>query len=330
MSTGAQAKSGLTHVAALYGSDDEFLDAVVPFLADGLAEGQPTLLGVEPRLDRLVREELGDAADEVMTLRRAEQYERPLDALRHNRDLFAAHAAAGAPAIRVVGDVPHPGVGAPWDGWVRYEAAINHFCAELPVMVLCPYADNTPDSVLADVESTHGWLALPGHDHQPNPHYTEPATFLSERADWEVAPLERTRPDLRLENPTLAHARHVVGVLAANTDLDERCVSDLVVGVSEAVTNAKVHGKPPVLLRAWVNRNRVAVAVSDCGSGPRNPFAGLLPDERRRSQGGLGLWLAHQLCDRVTLAVTEEGFTAYLVIGEPPPVEMRAKPALSR
>ncbi|NIJ12394.1 anti-sigma regulatory factor (Ser/Thr protein kinase) [Saccharomonospora amisosensis] len=330
MSTGAQAKGGFTHVAVLYGSDEEFLDAVVPFLAEGLAEGQPTLLGVEPRLEGLVREALGDDADEVMTLRRAQQYERPLDALRRNRDLFAAHAAAGAPTVRVVGDVPHPGVGVPWDGWVRYEAAINHFCAELPVMVLCPYAENAPDSVLADVQSTHGWLALPGQEYRPNPHYIEPATFLSERADCEVAPLERRRPDLWLENPALAHARHVVGVLAANTSLDERSVSDLVVGVSEAVTNAKVHGKPPVLLRAWVDHNRMAVAVSDCGSGPRNPFAGLLPDEGSRSQGGLGLWLANQLCDRVTLAVTEEGFTAYLVIGEPPPVEVGGSPAGSR
>lgn len=323
MNAGAQAKDGFTHVAVLYDSDEEFLDSVVPFLAEGVGRQQPTLLGVDPRRERLVREALGERGDQVMTLRRAERYERPLDALRHNRDLFAAHAAAGVSTVRVVGDVPHPGTGAPWDGWVRYEAAMNHFCAGLPVVVLCPYATDAPAEVLADVECTHGWLALPGKEHRPNPRYTEPATFLSERAGFEVAPLERRRPDLRLEDPTLAQARQVVGVLAAGTNLPETSVSDLVVGVSEAVTNAKLHGRPPVVLRGWAERDRVAVAVSDRGSGPGDPFIGLLPDERRRSEGGLGLWLANQLCDRVTLSVTEDGFTTYLVVGEPPAVELR-------
>ncbi len=45
-------EAGLSHVALLYDNDDELLDAAVPFLADGVASGAPTLLSVETVSDR--------------------------------------------------------------------------------------------------------------------------------------------------------------------------------------------------------------------------------------------------------------------------------------
>lgn len=66
------------------------------------------------------------------------------------------------------------------------------------------------------------------------------------------------------------------------------------IAVSEAVTNATCHGRPPVLLRIWSDRDRIVVTITDQGGGPTDPFAGLLP------AGGLGLWVTHQLCDQVT------------------------------
>ena len=63
MSHGAPTgRAGFRHEAALYASDEEFLALAVPFLADGIAAGDPTLLAVPAPLQRRVQEALGDPA----------------------------------------------------------------------------------------------------------------------------------------------------------------------------------------------------------------------------------------------------------------------------
>ena len=92
------------------------------------------------------------------------------------------------------------------------------------------------------------------------------------------------------------------------------------IGVSEALTNAIRHGRPPVELRAWAAPERVLVIVRDRGSGPSDPYAGYLPRRGEQVDTGLGLWIIHQVCSRVTLTHAPEGFTVRLVAGTPHPV----------
>lgn len=47
---------------AIYGSDEEFIDAVVPFPRDGAAAGEPTLVGIDPRQEQLVRDAMDDTS----------------------------------------------------------------------------------------------------------------------------------------------------------------------------------------------------------------------------------------------------------------------------
>jgi anti-sigma regulatory factor (Ser/Thr protein kinase) len=70
----------------------------------------------------------------------------------------------------------------------------------------------------------------------------------------------------------------------------------LILATNEAVANAIVHGQPPVVLRIWAQADRVTVTVTDTGTGPTDPFVGLLPSAPT-SDGGLGLWISHQLID---------------------------------
>ncbi|MFC7614951.1 ATP-binding protein [Actinokineospora soli] len=72
----------------------------------------------------------------------------------------------------------------------------------------------------------------------------------------------------------------------------------------------------PVTLRLWTTPTRVVVHVTDSGPGPRDPHAGLIP--AARVQGGLGLWLTHQLDIEVGLITTPDGFTIRLRGGELP------------
>jgi len=58
----------------------------------------------------------------------------------------------------------------------------------------------------------------------------------------------------------------------------------------------------------------LVVAVTDAGFGPLNPFVGLIPaDDVPEATGGLGLWLAHQMCSYVSLTRGPDGFTVRLL-----------------
>ena len=51
MRSGAAAgHPGYFHETAFYGSDDEFVDIVAPFVRDGIAAGEPTVVACGPRL----------------------------------------------------------------------------------------------------------------------------------------------------------------------------------------------------------------------------------------------------------------------------------------
>lgn len=115
----------------------------------------------------------------------------------------------------------------------------------------------------------------------------------------------------------MATARKTVAHAAERTHLDREDLDGLVLAVSEAVTNAHVHGRPPVTLRTWTAPDRVVVTIGDTGPGPADPFAGLAPADSDASAGGLGLWITHQICDQVAHIKTGGGFTIRLTIGTP-------------
>jgi anti-sigma regulatory factor (Ser/Thr protein kinase) len=335
-------RSGYRHEAVLYHSNEEFLGVVVPFLREGVTVGEPCLVALGSSTTGLVRAALPNTTGLTFL---DDRYDRPASVIRSNRDLFTAHLTDGASQIRVASEVPHPGVGAPWDGWARYEAAINHAYAEFPLWGLCAYDTRiTPGPVLDDVARTHPYLAT-ADGHRGNPRYEDPAEFLTRRPPSQADRVETaSSPVVDLTDPTPAAARHAVHTAsmirpdtsrpvptAAGThqveaprptvprrepsQLDPTDVDHLVFAVSEAVTNAITHGRPPVQFRLWTAPDHAVATVSNHGNGPADPFAGLLPVTDTRS--GLGLWLTHQLCSHVTLDTTDDGFTIRLVVGTP-------------
>jgi len=106
---------GFRHEAALYGSDEEFLAVAAPFLAEGIAAGDPTLLAVPAPLQRRVKEALGDPAG--LTLLAGEQYRQPFSTLQRNYQMFLDHVGTGGRwirQIRMIGAIPEPGIGTQW------------------------------------------------------------------------------------------------------------------------------------------------------------------------------------------------------------------------
>ena len=236
---------------------------------------------------------------------------RPSEAISSYRTLFAEHTASGARQMRVVGDVPHPGTGAPWDWWARYEAAVNLAYAEFPVWGLCPYdTRTTPAEVLADVVRTHPNIATAPGEHEVNPGYREgPAT---PRQVPDV--LEQSAPLVEMVVPSAGAVREAVGTAIETISLSEDDAHDVVYAASEIVTNGLTHGVAPVRFRLWADDSRVVVTATDQGPGPSDPMAGLMPTTVTRS-AGLGLWILHRTCDYVSMGRDADGFTVRASVG---------------
>lgn len=299
MRTGAAAgHCGFFHEMALYGSDEELLEIVVPFLTEGLEAGEPVLATFGERNAALVRDALGDP-EGIEFVPAPRQYRNPTLTIADYRRRFAAHRDAGAAQVRVVGDVPHTGTGACWDAWARYEGAANHAYEEFPVWGLCPYDTRTaPDDVLEDVRRTHPFEALPGGRHRAAEHFVDPDIFLAGRPAPAPLDLQRRSPDVVLLGPSPAQARRAVAELARDR-LGPEGTDDAVIAVSEVVANAHRHGAPPVRLEAWAAQGAVVVTVRDHGAGPARPLVGLVPQPPPVDGPpgmGMGLWLAGRLC----------------------------------
>ncbi len=314
MRTGAAAgHDGYFHEAVCYSSDEELLAVLIPFLTGGADAGEPTLVAMGERSSALVRSALPARAN-VEFLTGIDTYARPAAAVRSFRTLLAGHVAAGAAQIRIIGEIEPRGT--TWDWWARYESAINHAYDDFPLWGICAYdRRTTPAEILLDVARTHPRTARPDGSHLPSEAYVDPVTYLSEPRPVRPDPLQSTPPFADLTAPAPALARRIVreanrGIVPAD-DLE-----DLVVAVSEAVTNAMVHGRPPVGMRIWAGAGRIVVTVSDGGAGPKDPFAGLLPADDR-AVGGRGLWIVHQSCSHVIAERSPDGFTLRLTAGDP-------------
>jgi anti-sigma regulatory factor (Ser/Thr protein kinase) len=307
----AAAHAGYYHETAFYGSDDELVDIVRPFVRDGVAAREPTIVTFGDRNAAIVRRALGDTTG-VMFLPGADQYSRPATTIRSYRAMFASLVASGATQIRVVGDVPHPGTGHSWHGWARYEAAVNHAYDEFPVWGMCPYDLRcTPAEVLEDVRRTHPHVAAAAGGHRVNDDFVSPESFLG-ALEPSPSQVEQRAPDIFLGDPSPAAARRAAASMAAAARLLPQDAADLELSLSELVTNAQTHGAPPCTVLLWCDDRRVVARVDDSGTGPRHPLAGLMPVG---GPGGLGLWIVHQACRDVRMRRHAAGFSVLIEVG---------------
>ncbi len=79
---------------------------------------------------------------------------------------------------------------------------------------------------------------------------------------------------------------------------DERVV-DFVIAISEVAGNTVRHAKSPGSMEIWSDDKQVVCEIRDAGV-IRDPRPGSAPPARD-ADGGHGLWLVNQVCDRVDL-----------------------------
>jgi anti-sigma regulatory factor (Ser/Thr protein kinase) len=300
--------SRFRHDALFYDTPDQLTDLAAPFLLDGLAEGDAAVVAASgPTAELLCAAVDGNPLVQIMERHEVYRARTPA-AITAFRRLAEQHAGAGGTRVRVVGEVDFGPTEKDWLEWQRYEAVINEALSGWPLWGLCVFDSQAlPEPLLEAGRATHATLATPA-GRVPNLEFTDPERYLRS-LPVPVEPLEETVPRLEATNvAAFVGLRRAVAAELASVDAPADLLEDFLLAVDEMTSNALRHGRPPVGLRLWISGDRLVCTVSDRGAGFDDPFAGYGPAHGEDlSRGGMGLWLARQLCDHVDITQDADG-----------------------
>jgi transcriptional regulator with XRE-family HTH domain len=169
----------LEHRLLTYGSDEEYLAAAIPFLAEGMERSESLLAVTTEEQIELLREALADRADNIEFADSAEWYRSPRTAMDGYRTFVTEKLEAGAAWIRIVAEIaPESRSDSTILAWTRYESLVNLAFASSPTTFICTYDDRSwPVDVIAQARRTHPEVA-DGSDATANPDYRVPEHFL--------------------------------------------------------------------------------------------------------------------------------------------------------
>jgi anti-sigma regulatory factor (Ser/Thr protein kinase) len=304
------------HDALLYDSPEHLAQVAAPFLMDGLADGEAAVVATGAATAELLRDAV-DGDPRVHVLDRGDVYRaRTPAAITTFRRLAEQRVAEGVSRVRVVGEVDFGPTERDWLEWQRYEAVVNDALAGWPLWGLCVFdTQRLPEPLLTTALQTHSRVAT-AHGREPNPRFTEPADYLR-ALPVPDEPLEATPPRLHASHVAdFTSLRRALATELVGVPADEDLLQDFLLAVDEMTSNALRHGGRPVDLRLWVGTDRLVCTIGDRGTGWDDPFAGYGPAHGEDlSRGGMGLWLARQLCDHVDITTGPEGPLVRLTVG---------------
>ncbi|WP_406440043.1 MEDS domain-containing protein [Streptomyces sp. NBC_00631] len=282
-STGARtaaAQGQFDHRMAVFGSDDAFVAAALPFLAEGLAapDEPPPVAIAAPGLLAALRDALGSDARDVGFIDHTDWYTgTAANAVAQGAGYLAANAGPGG---RI-----HLLMEPDWAGragrsaresteWIRYESLANLLFAPFATTALCAYDTRTAGPAVVDAARR----AHPGSGV-----YEQPSVLVRE---LDAVPL-RPPPQSAARLP----APEAVRAWAAGRGLPAVDAGRFGRAVEVA---AAAHG-PVVEILAWgqapacVCELRLYRAVAD-------PLAGFVPPPGEEPEPGQGLWFTRQVC----------------------------------
>lgn len=180
-----------SHICVFYSDPATRDEVVMPFLAQGLRTGEKCICVLASSGPKEVLARLGHQVDLDLSVTRGQlELSTPADAyLRTGKfapdDMFSfwKEAAAEAEAAdygiaRAVGEMPRELDGDGRRQFMRYEARLTEFIADLPALILCLYDLRLSGAeVLMDVLRTHPMVVVDGMLHD-NPYYVPPDILL--------------------------------------------------------------------------------------------------------------------------------------------------------
>ncbi|MFJ9038544.1 anti-sigma factor RsbA family regulatory protein [Streptomyces sp. NPDC102406] len=299
MST-VSASQAFDHPALFYRDEQEYLAGTVPFVREGLAAGDPVAVAVPGPNLALIRDALGEQADDVRLLDMTRAGRNPGRIIPRVLRAFADSHPTRRP--RIIGEPIWAGrTETEYPACAQHEALINLAFQGRDVTILCPY-DTTAleESVLADAHATHPTIIRSGRRSDSDAYAPEALVARYNQplyAPLSVAVTAYTRA-------TLTTVRQDASRRAADLGLPASRLDDFELAVAELTTNSVVHGGGEGVLRVWAQNQHVVCEVHDAGLLD-DPLAGRrLPAGDQR--GGRGLLLVNVVADLVRIHSTPD------------------------
>jgi anti-sigma regulatory factor (Ser/Thr protein kinase) len=303
----------LEHDAFLYGSDEQLVTAMVPFLREGLTRGEAAAAVTTPGNLALLRDRLGADAH-VSYVEAADWYVRPAAAIAQFDAAIRELIDGGAPHLRVVGELPFGSTAGEHASWNRYEAIVNEAFKRAPLWVVCLYDTRAlPEQLIEAARRTHPTLFETRRRRQ-SVDYVEPAVLLGQIPEPGIPVAGPPRLQLRIDGDPRGWRHSLAGAVEAEA-LPRGRAEEFLIAVGEVVANALGHGHGLAELTLWSTNDGVVCAVHDDGPGVDDPFAGYLPPGNDDAAQGMGLWVARQLSDSLAIQSGADGTTVRLGIG---------------
>lgn len=297
---GSEALAPFHHFAVFYAGDDEYIASVAPFVEEGVEAGEKVLVAVPTARVDLLRDQLSAAARDAVELRSMEATGRnPAWIIPAWSDFLCEH---GGRAVRGVGEPVWPGrSNDELDECARHETLLNlAFADARGFSLLCPYdVGRLQADVVAEARCTHPHVVERGME-RPSGAYRGAHVI--------DAPLTSVPSDAATREFTAANPRPVRLWAASHAEslgISRARINDLVVAVSELVTNSVLHGGGDGLISLWLDGDDLVCEVSDRGR-IRDRLAGRVRPSVSDA-GGRGLWIVTQLCDLVQVRASDAG-----------------------
>jgi anti-sigma regulatory factor (Ser/Thr protein kinase) len=140
---------------------------------------------------------------------------------------------------------------------------------------------------------------------RPSPLFVDPHRFIPHSTAVPQPPA--SAPAITcLTGADVPAARHFTRAEVRRAGLPDDVVDDVVLAVSELVSNALTHGRPPARLSVYTERESgqapvLVCHVRDDGGVAVDALAGYAPPTDLGTSGR-GLWMARQLCDSVEVS----------------------------
>jgi anti-sigma regulatory factor (Ser/Thr protein kinase) len=123
--------------------------------------------------------------------------------------------------------------------------------------------------------------------------------------------------DRRFGRDEITQLRHEVATRLTGAGLVGDRLQGFVLAVNEVITNVVLHAGGQGRIVVWLAGRSAWCTVTDSGPGIPERYLSRPPVPAAFEVGGRGIWLAHQLCDEVTMATGPIGTTIGLRIGLP-------------
>lgn len=302
-----------THRAFFHDTDEELIDALVPFVMEGIEADERVVVVVTASIGETLRGRIG-ASDGFDVWDSSDVYTYPIRTLAAYVDTVHESTQDGR-RMRVAGQPIWAGLNSLETAeWTCLEGACNLAFADSPLLMLCLYDTSRLDpAVIAAARRTHPEIRRGMHV-APSPAFAP----LDHQSDVRASGLPpRPQACEAISIFSVSDLDPVVSFVAAFAEsqaMARNGITNLTATVRELITHAIDYRLGPARLHIWATPEELTYEIESHGS-LTSPFAGYLPPAISAPDDRV-LWLVGQQCDLMAVRELRGVTTVRLNFGD--------------